>query len=224
MPLTALLLDLDGTLVDTNPYHLRAYARVLREHGYDVPEERIARGIGMGGDLLVPELIGEEGERADGEAIREAVGRVFTEELARQHTFRLFPGAIELLAALRERGLRTAIATSAEGDFLNAIFESVGTDLREHVDETVTASDVDASKPEPDVVEAALRKLGVDPEETVLVGDTRYDVDASRRAGVGAIGVSTWAWTEDELRAAGARRTYPEVIALLDRLGDALQI
>ncbi len=222
MPLSAILLDLDGTLVDTNRFHVEGFRRAFAEWGYDVTEGEINRQVGKGGDKLVPALIGEEGERKDGDALRDRAKGLFRDVLAKENTFELFGGVPALLRALRERGLRIALVTSSEDDDLDAIFKSVGSDLRDAVDVVTTASDVDASKPAPDVVRAALDKLGVESGAAAMVGDTVYDFEACERAGVAGLGVATWVWDEGALREAGARAAFADAADLLRRLDEGL--
>lgn len=219
--LTALLLDLDGTLVDTNRFHAEGYSRAFAELGYAVGRDRIDAEIGKGGDKLVPDVLGAEADERHGGEIRERATAHF-ERLAREHRFALFPSVLDLLRTLRERGLKLAIATSAKEDDLETIFASAGTDLRDFVDAVTTASDVEASKPDSDVIHAALDKLGVSPAEAALVGDTIYDFEACTKAGVVGIGVTTWMWDADALRQSGARVIYADVADLLDHLDEAL--
>ncbi len=219
--LTALLLDLDGTLTDTNRFHVEAFVRAFDALGYRVTASRIDEEIGKGGDKLVAAVLGEDAERADGDAVRARYGDVF-EALAAEHAFALFPRVLDLVAACKERGLKVAIATSSGEDDLETIFESAGTDLREHVDAVTTSSDVDASKPEAGVVRAALEKLGVGPAEAALVGDTRFDFEAASRAGVAGIGLTTWVYDAEALVRAGARVAYADAADLLDHLDEAL--
>ncbi len=219
--LTALILDLDGTLVDTNRFHVAAFVEAFEAHGYRVACDRIDRAVGMGGDKLIADVLGEAAERAHGDAIRETYAEAF-DRLAAESDFALFPNVLDLIAAVKERGLKVAIATSSGEDGLDTTFESVGTDLREHVDVVTTKSDVDESKPSADVISAALDKLGVVPTEAALVGDTRYDFEASTRVGVLGIGVTTWTFGADVLRDAGARVVYTDASDLLAHLDEAL--
>ena len=223
MPITTVLLDLDGTLVDTNGYHVQSYVRAFETLGFEVASEDIKRQVGKGGDKLVAALIGEEDSERHGDAIRQQAATLFTDVLARDHTFAFFDGAQLLVEELNRRGLRTAIATSSDEEFLDAIFASAGEDLRERVDAITTKSDVEASKPEADVLEAALDRLDARAEEAVLIGDTIYDFEAASRAGVRGIGVTTWVWSADDLRRAGASRVYPDLTALLADLDEVLQ-
>lgn len=219
--LTALILDLDGTLIDTNRFHVASFVEAFEAHGYRVARGRIDQAVGMGGDKLIAEVLGETAEREHGEAIRETYGEVFP-WLAAEHDFEVFAGTLDLIAALKERGLKVAIATSSGEDDLKSTFESAGVDLREHVDVVTTKSDVEESKPSADVVAAALDKLGVAPTEAALVGDTRYDFEACTRVGVAGIGVTTWIYDAEALTEAGARIAYADVADLLAHLDEAL--
>ena len=212
MPLAALLLDLDGTLVDTNPYHVEAWLDASRPYGYEPDREAVAQLIGMGGDQLVPALLGEEAEAQHGEAMREARGEAFRARA--RNGVSLLPGAEALIEAARRRGLRLALCTSAETADLDAIFLGTGTDLRPHFEVITTATDVAESKPEPDVLGVALRTLGVDANETVLVGDTVFDGEAAARAGVPFVGLTTWVADNGALRQASARQVYEGPAAL----------
>jgi HAD superfamily hydrolase (TIGR01549 family) len=222
MPISAILLDLDGTLVDTNHHHVEAYVRVLARFGYEVERERIDRHVGLGGDKLVPALIGEDGDARHGKAIRDAASREFVDVIAAGESFEMFSGARDLIAELRRRGLATAIATSSDEELLDGIFGSTGYDLREDVDASLTKSDVSESKPAADVIFAALEKLGAPAAEAVLVGDTVYDFQAASRAGVDGIGVTTWVWPAEDLKRAGAGRVFADVAELLARLDEVL--
>lgn len=219
--LRALLLDLDGTLADSNDLHTDALAEAFAALGYDVERDAVAAQIGKGGDKLVADLLGDDAEARHGDELRERAADAF-ERRVRERGVALFPGALALIEAAKARGLGVAIATSSSEDDLGTLFDAAGTDLREHVDAVTTKSDVDASKPEADVVHAALEKLGVEPGEAVLVGDTRYDFEAAGRAGVAGIGMATWVYDADALRRAGAAVVYADVADLHAHLDAAL--
>ena len=220
--LRALLLDLDGTLADSNDLHTDALVEAFASLGYEVERDAIAAQIGKGGDKLVADLLGDAAEARHGDELRARAGDAF-ERGVTERGVRLFPGALALIEAAKTRGLKVAIATSSAEDDLGALFDAAGTDLREHVDAVTTQSDVDASKPEADVVLAAIEKLGAKSEEAALVGDTRFDFEAAGRAGVAGIGVATWVYDADALRRAGARIVYADVADLLAHLDDALE-
>jgi HAD superfamily hydrolase (TIGR01509 family) len=185
-----IIFDLDGTLLDTNEAHVDAWVKGFREHGFDVPAERVRPEVGKGGDKLLPAVLGEQVDKKRGDDIRESVSRAF-HAIATSQRFIVFDGAEPLLRMLRRRGIRLALATSSKEEDLDLMMQSAGVDLRMHFDAVVTKSDVDASKPDPDVVECALEKLGLPPERCLMIGDTRYDVLSARRAGVATVGVLT---------------------------------
>jgi HAD superfamily hydrolase (TIGR01509 family) len=221
--LDALIFDLDGTLVDTNGHHVRAFVRAFEEHGFPIPPDRIALQIGKGGDRLVEALTGPEAAHRSGEEIvarhGEEMRRILREEGARP-----LPGARALLRAARERGLAVAIATAAEQEQVDAIQEATGLELSSLADAVVTSSDVERTKPAPDTLGAALRKLGLEPERCGFVGDTPFDAAAARRAGLSAVGVRTEAYSDDALLRAGMRRLFAHPQALLDHLDAALDV
>ena len=220
--LAALIFDLDGTLVDTNELHTQSWVRAFTQHGYRIEADRIRPEMGKGGDQLVPAILGETADRRDGEALRATVSAQFL-ALVAERGVRLFDGVVELLAELKRRGLRTAIATSSAEAQLGAMLEAAGVDLREHVDVYVHKDDVEASKPEPDVVLAALAKLGLSAAECAMVGDTPYDAIAARRAGVVTLGVTCGGiFDEQRLIAGGARRVWRDPAELLAELDAVL--
>ena len=222
--LTALIFDLDGTLVDTNDLHAESWVRGLARHGYTVPIDRVRPEMGKGGDNVAPALLGEGAAARDGDRIREAVAEAYA-ALTAERGVRVFDGAVDLLADLRRRGFRTALATSSGAADLDATFAAAGVDLREHVDAVVTKADVERSKPHPDVVVAAYQKLGVGPAECAMVGDTPHDAESAKRAGVVTLGVLCGGVNDARtLVSAGARRVYDGPADLLAELDDALQV
>jgi HAD superfamily hydrolase (TIGR01509 family) len=218
-----MIFDVDGTLVDSNPSHVEAWHRAFLKFGYDVPRERIVMEIGKGGDKLVPSILGEEVDKRRGEALRRAQREEFLAIAKRQH-FRVFSGVPELFRALKNRGIRTALATSSDDKQLDATLASAKIDLRSLADVVVTKSDASSSKPDPDVVVAAVEKLGLSPSQCAMVGDTVYDALACQAAGVVFIGVLSGGTSEAALLEAGARVVYRDVAHLLVELDRALEI
>jgi HAD superfamily hydrolase (TIGR01549 family) len=207
----AALLDVDGTLVDTNYHHTLAWFRAFREQGIVLPLWRIHRHIGMGGDQLVPALVpGIDGElhaaieQNRAERYEELLDEV--EPLDQAH---------ELIADLKGRGLTVVLASSAPQQELDHYLTLL--DARELADGWTTKDDVDATKPAPDLVLAALEKAGTD--EAVMVGDTRWDVEAARRAGLQTICLITGGWSRQELLEAGAAAVFESVGELRENLG-----
>lgn len=208
------ILDIDGTLVDTNYQHTLAWQRALRDHGEIVPAWRIHRHIGMGGDQLLAAVAGEEVEQRVGDAVREAEGERYSELIGEVE---LLPGARALLVALRERGATTVLASSAKADEVDVYLDML--DARELVDGWTTSADVEATKPKPDLLRAALDKAGSDV--AVLIGDSVWDCEAAARAGIPTVGVLTGGFGREELQAAGAAVVYESAEELCGRLDEA---
>lgn len=220
MPLRGLIFDIDGTLVDTNPSHIEAWRRAFARLGFQIPPERIRVEVGKGGDLLVPSILGEELERKSGDALRKAQKEEFLQIAERAH-FRVFPQVPELFQSLRQRGIRTALATSSDKKHLQATIRSAGLDLTRLADELVTRDDAEASKPAPDLIFVAVEKLAVSATQCAMVGDTIYDGQAAQAAGVTFIAVQSGCTTEAELLEAGACGVWRDtghIYAELDRV------
>ncbi len=220
--MTGVIFDLDGTLVDTNDFHVEAWHEAFRQLGHDVPRSRIVTEIGKGGDKLVPSILGEAGEERDGEALRKAHKANFTAR-AKRTRIRVFPGTEALLAALRRRAVRTAVATSSAKEHVEVVQASCGLQIDRLVTHLVTASDAAESKPAPDLVQTAAARLAVGPEHTVMVGDTPYDGEACRRAGVRFLGMLCGGVPAATLRDAGARAVYSYPADLLRSLDSVLR-
>ena len=204
-PPTTIVLDVDGTLVDTNYQHAIAWHRALRDHGYTVQVWEIHRHIGMGGDQLVEALIGEEGERADGEAIREAEGEAYGELIGEVQPMH---GSTELLRELHEDGATVILASSAKAEEVEHYLDLL--EARELVEGWTSAADVERTKPHPDLVNAALEKAG-GGKLAVMVGDSTWDVKAAKAAGIPTLAVLTGGFSEAELREAGASEVVRSV-------------
>jgi HAD superfamily hydrolase (TIGR01509 family) len=211
----AVLFDVDGTLIDSNDQHARAWVAALAEHGYEVPFERVRPLIGMGGDKVLPELVpGLEEDSPEGKAISEARKRIFKErELG---TIPPTRGARELLEAVRARGARVVVATSAKKSELDGLLARG--DLGPLVDVAATGDDAEDSKPDPDIIGAALKKANVAAPDAVMVGDTQYDVEAAHRAGVACVALLCGGNDPATLRAAEAVYADPAALtSALDR-------
>ncbi|MDQ6941439.1 MAG: HAD family hydrolase [Candidatus Eremiobacteraeota bacterium] len=210
----AVLFDVDGTLIDSNDQHARAWVAALAEAGYTIPFERVRPLIGMGGDKVLPELVpGLEEDSPEGKAIGEARKRVFKER--ELDTIPPTRGARALLEVVRARGARVVIATSAKKSELEGLLARG--DLGPLVDVAATGDDAQDSKPDPDIIGAALKKAGVAASDAVMVGDTQYDVEAAHRAGVACVALSCGGNDPATLREADAVYADPaDLIGALD--------
>ena len=211
----AVLLDIDGTLVDSNDAHARAWVEALREHGQDVPFDRVRPLIGMGGDTLLPRVAGIESESPEGTAIDRRRAQLVKERYG--PTLRACPGTRALLERLRDAGLRLIVATSAKEDELDGLLARTG--AADLLRERVSSSEVDAAKPAPDIIQAALEKLDLPAEAVVLLGDTPYDIEAAARAGVRTIALRCGGW--DDRALAGALAVYEHPADLLAHLDES---
>ena len=208
--ITTLLFDIDGTLVDSNEYHVTAWQEVFREAGHDFPRDQIHGQIGKGGDNLLPALLPDLSEEAQ-EAIAEKHGpryqKLYLDKV------RPFPAARDLLARGKEEGFTVALATSANPEELDHYVELL--DAKELIDVTTSKGDVEATKPAPDIFAAAVDKAGVRPEEALVIGDTPYDVIAASKCGIRTIALLSGGFPEAELREAGAVAIYRGTADLL---------
>jgi len=209
----AALLDVDGTLIDSNYHHALAWYRAFRQHGIVLPVWRLHRHVGMGGDQFVPALVGEDVDEEKGDDIRAARGEAYAQLIGEVEPLE---GARDLIVDLKERGFTTLLASSSPQDELDRYLDLL--DARELADGWTTDDDVEATKPEPDLVRAALEKAGAD--DAVMIGDSPWDVEAARKAGVETVTVITGGFSAQELEEAGAVAVYDSVEELrlhLDR-------
>ena len=213
-PRPAVIVDIDGTLVDSNYQHALAWYRSLREFGVVCEVRRLHRLIGMGGDHVVEEVAGAEVERAHGDAIRQAEQEAFGEMIGE---VAVLPGATDLLRTLGERGHRVVLATSAQQWQVDHYLDLLG--ARALVDGWTTADDVEASKPDPDLVQAAWEVAG--RSAAVMIGDSTWDCIAATRAGMPTVTVLTGGFSREELREAGAVAVHDSPADLAGRLEEA---
>ena len=212
MAVEAALLDVDGTLIDSNYHHALAWYRAFHRHDIVLPLWRIHRAIGMGGDQLVPALVGPKLDEKQGDDIRAARDEIYKGGLMDEVA--PLEGAHELIAELKDRGLRVVLASSSPKDELERYLDLL--DARELADAWTTKDDVEATKPEPDLILAALEKAKT--ESAMMVGDTPWDVEAASKAGLETLCVITGGWSKQELREAGAIAVFESVDELRQRL------
>jgi len=198
------ILDIDGTLVDTNYHHAIAWQRALRAHGHTVPAWRIHRHIGMGGDQIVTALTDQEVEDSEGDSIRDAEGEAYSDLIGEVAPL---AGARELIAELHDDGWRMVLASSAKADEVDHYLDLL--EVRDLVEWT-TSADVEATKPAPDLVRVALAKVGGDGA-ALMIGDSVWDVKAASNASVPTLAVLSGGFSAAELHEAGAAEVVESV-------------
>ena len=210
----AAVLDIDGTLVDTNYQHTIAWYRAFRRHDLLLPIWRIHRSIGMGGDQLVPALAGDDWESEHGEDVRATEKECYFELIEEVEPL---PGARDLIQRLKDDGHAVVLASSAKQDEVDHYLDLL--DARELADAWTMSDDVEVTKPAPDLVKAALDKVD-GSEGAVMLGDSTFDCEAAARADMPTIAVLTGGFSRDELLEAGAASVFDSLEELLDKLED----
>lgn len=203
------LVDVDGTLVDSNDAHAHSWVETFAEHDLEVSFSRVRRMIGMGGDRMIDVFAGAPKDSKESKRLAAARSKNFHEKWLPK--VRPLVGARELLLRLRAEGYQYAIASAAKAEELDALLAIAG--ISDLCDRRSTSSDVEASKPSPEAIEGALPLLSVDRHRVVMIGDTPYDVEATRGAGVDIVGVTTGGWSAEAL--AGAVAIYDGPAGLL---------
>ena len=211
----AAILDIDGTLVDTNYHHAIAWYRALRQHGHVVPIWQIHRHIGMGGDQIIRALLSDGVEEQEGEAIRAAEAALYLSMIEEVEPLR---GARALLEDLKDRGHAIVLASSAKASEVEHYLDLL--DARSLCDAWTTSADVEQTKPAPDLILAALERAGGGP--AIMVGDSTWDCKAAKRAKVKTLAVLTGGFSEEELTDAGAAAVYRSIDELRTGLDDSL--
>ena len=210
--LQAVILDVDGTLVDSNDAHAAAWVEAFAEAGVTVDAERVRRAIGMGGDKLMPHVSGISDESPEGRRIAERREEIFTTRYL--PTIRPFPRVRELVQRFVDDGLTVVVASSATKTELAALLERAG--VSDLITDETSADDAERSKPDPDIVRAALHRSGAPAGAAVMVGDTPYDVEAALRTGVRIVGLECGGWLRRDL--AGSAQVFASPADVLERI------
>jgi len=214
--LRAVLFDVDGTLVDSNDAHARAWVAAFADYGIAVDFAQVRRGIGMGGDKLMREVSGVGEESARGAAIAKRRSEIFAEQFL--PSLKPFAGAGDLVAELKARGYTVVAASSAKRDELQPLLAIAGANLL--MDGSTSSHDADNSKPDPDIIHAALKRAHASPAEAMMIGDTPYDAEAASRAGIAIIAFRCGGWADDDFK--GATAIYDGPWDLLVKLDGSL--
>jgi len=210
---SALIFDIDGTLIDSVDLHARAWQEALHHFGHDIPFEEIRSQIGKGGDQLLPVFLTGDELRDRGKQLEEFRGNLFKQKYLKD--VRPFPGVRALFEKVVSNGQKLALASSAKGDELKQ-YERIA-----HIEDLVhvetSSADAEKSKPHPDIFEAALARLGngTDHRDIIVVGDSPYDAQAAKRAGLASVGVRCGGFAESSLRDAGCIAIYQDPEDLL---------
>ena len=215
-PLAAVLLDIDGTLLDSNDAHTRSWLETLRRHGHAVAYERVRPLIGMGADRLLAEMLGLAADDPLAKQLADERSTLFLEQWL--PSLGPTPGARALLGRLGAEGLTLVVATAAGEAKLPALLGQAG--IEDLVDAATSSSDARHSKPDPDIVEAALRRCGVEAAAALMLGDTPYDVEAARAAGVDTIALRCGGWWDDAALS-GAVAIHDSPATLLGQWADS---
>ncbi len=211
-----MILDVDGTLVDSNGAHARAWVDAFAEHGIPVLYERVLRSIGMGGDKLMPAVSGISEDSPTGKRISRRRGEIFRRVYF--PAVRPFPRVRELVERFKHDGYTVTVASSAKEQELDPLLGRAG--VRDLIQTTTSSDDAENSKPEPDIVAAALKEAGSSARSAVMLGDTPYDVEAATRAGVAIVALECGGWRREDL--AGAAEVYASPADLLARYDESI--
>ena len=211
-----MIFDVDGTLVDSNDAHARAWVVAFAEHGITVAYESVRRAIGMGGDKLMPLVAGLEEDSPEGRPIAKRRGEIFREVWLPQ--LKPFPRTRELVQRVGHSGAVLAVASSAAGEDLHPLLDAAG--VSDLIPTRTSSDDAEESKPDPDIVKAALKRTGCSAEQAIMIGDTPYDVEAASRAGVRVIALECGGWGRADLR--NATEVYRDASELLDRYEESI--
>lgn len=207
-----LLLDVDGTLVDSNDIHAHAWMDALTDFGFRPSYKDVRDRIGMGGDNLLPLVAKISDKTKEGKAITDLRRTIFHDRYLK--TIKPFPYAQQLLECLNKLGYKLVVASSASEDDLFAILRQTG--LYHLIDDYTSSADADASKPNPDIIEVALEKMQLAPSHVLMLGDTPYDIAAARQAGLDTVAFTCGGWRAAEL--IGAVKIYKDPEDLLHDL------
>jgi HAD superfamily hydrolase (TIGR01549 family) len=210
--LQAVLLDIDGTLIDSNDMHAKCWVEAFAHFGKEVPWDVIRSQIGKGGDLLVPDTLNAREMRDIGEPLKKYRGELWKREYMK--SVQPFPGAIEAIRGIADRSVKIAFASSSNPDEVEYYVELLGVD--DLLEGTTSKEDAQFSKPSPEIFQAALERVKSDPARTLVVGDTPYDILAAHRIAVAVAAVRCGGFPDESL--AKAEFLFDDVAALAKEL------
>ncbi|MDX1991192.1 MAG: HAD family hydrolase [bacterium] len=213
--ISAVILDMDGTLVDSNDAHAKAWEQAITEAGYTTTYDEIRRRMGMGGDNLLPDLLGITKDHPAYKPMSERRKQLFKDQYL--PNLKPFPQVRDLLLRFKEDGMRLVIASSASDEELEHLLKL--TQAEDLLESTTSASDAENSKPDPDIVNAALQKLELDADEVIMLGDTPYDIDSAGKIRVSVVALRCGGFPDEALQ--GAIALYDDPADLLVRYDES---
>lgn len=222
MTLKCIIFDVDGTLTDTNQIHVDNWVYAFENNDIKVNKKDIKLEIGKGGDNLIPDILGHKPDKELEEKLNNDKAKDFKKS-DKENKFKVFAKSKEIMFLLKEKGIKTAIATSATKEDFKTICDNISIDFKNIVDVLVTAEDVEDSKPDPDIMHATLKKLELKSNECLMVGDTPYDIEAAKKAGIKAIGVLTGFHDINTLKIAGAIEIYKDIKDIYENLDNIIK-
>jgi HAD superfamily hydrolase (TIGR01509 family) len=215
----AVIFDIDGTLIDSNDYHAKAWVKAFEKYGKKIKFYEARRQVGKGGDQYLPEFLTQKEIRQFGKEVEKLRGEIFKRNYLRK--IKPFPKVRELFEKLRNDNKQIVLASSAKADELEK-FKKIAR-IEDLIEEETSSDDAEKSKPYPDIFQAALEKLGkINKKNVVVVGDTAYDAEAAGKIPLKTIGVLSGGWTASELVNTGCREIYSDVAALLENYPQSL--
>ena len=215
----AVIFDVDGTLIDSNDYHAKAWQKAFKKYGKEIQFYELRRQIGKGGDQFLPVFLTSKEINEIGKKIEEARGEIFKKEYLSK--VKSFPKVRELFLKIKADGKQIVLASSSNKEEVEA-YKKIAR-VEDLVEAETSADDAEESKPEPDIFLAALRKLKtVKPDEAVIVGDTAYDAEAATKAKIKIIGVLSGGWTKPELLETGCAEVYADAADVLKNYKESL--
>ncbi len=210
--ITAVIFDIDGTLVDSVDLHAQAWKDTFKQFGKDVPYEQVRHQIGKGADQLLPVFFSREELEELGDEIEQYRSDIFKREYLSR--VRAFPKVRELFERIKLDGKLIVLASSAKEDEIEA-YKKIA-NIEDLIEEETSSDDAEKSKPHPDIFKAALERLGdISPDEVMVVGDTPYDAEAAGKLGIRTIGLLSGGFPESELESSGASRIFEDPADLL---------
>jgi HAD superfamily hydrolase (TIGR01509 family) len=206
-----MLLDVDGTLVDSNDSHTHAWLDAMAEQGYHPDFEKVRPLIGMGGDKVLPETIGVEKNSETGKKLEQRRKQIFQEKYL--PNLKPFPMARELLYRMHQDGLALVIATSSSQEELQKLLAVIGPDVQDWITQETTSQDASQSKPDPDIMNAAMQRAKLPANALLMLGDTPYDIESAGKASIKTIALQSGGWDDTDLA---------QAIAIYDNTADLL--